>query len=66
MKMTAADLNLGASMLTASVGLRRFARAFRAAQAAEFEHLRAQPDLLEIEVAACAWYPEARRKLPPR
>ena len=61
MKMTAADLNLGASMLTASVGARRLARALRASESAEFDHLRAESDLLEVEVAASSWYPEADR-----
>ncbi|SEB43741.1 hypothetical protein SAMN04489727_1739 [Amycolatopsis tolypomycina] len=61
MRRRAALLQLQTSIVTAAIAARGFARAVRSAELKQFDELRQHPDVLEIEIATGAWYPEAGR-----
>lgn len=61
LQKTAAQLQLQAAIVTAAIAARGFARAVRWAELKQFDELRQHPDVLEIEIATGAWYPEAGR-----
>lgn len=59
MTLAKAKLTLGIACGEATIAMRGFVRKVRAAEAAQFDELREHPDVLELDVAAAAWYPQA-------
>lgn len=59
MKIARASLTLGIACGEAAIAMRGLVRTVRAVESSQFAELRDHPDVLELDVATAAWYPQA-------